>query len=67
MPTIRLVSGWLCFVVSISVIGILTALIGERKDKSCKRHVDEVAGDVASMFGCEIGIKDSVTAITLVA
>uniref|UniRef100_A0A915EII4 Calx-beta domain-containing protein n=1 Tax=Ditylenchus dipsaci TaxID=166011 RepID=A0A915EII4_9BILA len=44
-------SGWLTFVVAIFAIGMLTAVIG----------------DVASMFGCTIGLKDSVTAITLVA
>ena len=44
-------SGWVCFVVSIIFIGILTAFIG----------------DVAAHFGCTIGLKDAVTAITLVA
>lgn len=43
--------GWVCFAVSIIFIGLLTAVIG----------------DVASMFGCTIGLKDTVTAITLVA
>ncbi|XP_046402021.1 sodium/calcium exchanger 3-like isoform X1 [Ischnura elegans] len=49
-PTDHL-NGWLCFCVSITWIGILTAVIG----------------DVASHFGCTVGIEDSVTAITLVA
>ncbi|XP_028258414.1 sodium/calcium exchanger 1a [Parambassis ranga] len=44
-------SGWACFVVSISVIGILTAVIG----------------DLASHFGCTVGLKDSVTAVVFVA
>ncbi|XP_064624079.1 sodium/calcium exchanger 1-like isoform X3 [Lineus longissimus] len=44
-------SGWACFVVSISMIGLLTAVIG----------------DLASSFGCTVGMKDSVTAITFVA
>lgn len=44
-------SGYLCFVVSISCIGVVTAIIG----------------DVASHFGCTLGIKDSVTAICFVA
>ncbi|KAM3865212.1 sodium/calcium exchanger 1a isoform 8-T8 [Diretmus argenteus] len=44
-------NGWACFVVSISVIGLLTALIG----------------DLASHFGCTIGLKDSVTAVVFVA
>ena len=43
--------GYLCFVVSIFCIGVVTAIIG----------------DVASHFGCTLGIKDSVTAIIFVA
>lgn len=44
-------SGYLCFVVSIVFIGLLTAVIG----------------DLASHFGCTVGLKDSVTAVTFVA
>lgn len=44
-------SGYLSFVVSILCIGVVTAIIG----------------DVASHFGCTLGIKDSVTAICFVA
>ncbi|XP_019720903.1 LOW QUALITY PROTEIN: sodium/calcium exchanger 1-like [Hippocampus comes] len=44
-------NGWACFVVSIAVIGLLTALIG----------------DLASHFGCTVGLKDSVTAVVFVA
>lgn len=43
--------GWLCFIVSIIWIGILTALVG----------------DLASHMGCTIKLKDSVTAISFVA
>ncbi|KAE9556747.1 hypothetical protein FO519_000153 [Halicephalobus sp. NKZ332] len=43
--------GWLCFIVAIFCIGVLTAIIG----------------DVAAMFGCSVGIKDSITAISIVA
>lgn len=43
--------GYLCFIVSILCIGVVTAIIG----------------DVASHFGCTLGIKDSVTAIVFVA
>lgn len=43
--------GWACFVTSIILIGVLTAFVG----------------DLASHFGCTIGLKDSVTAISLVA
>lgn len=41
----------MCFVVSICGIGLVTALIG----------------DVASHFGCTLGVKDAVTAICFVA
>nr|XP_023652037.1 sodium/calcium exchanger 1 isoform X2 [Paramormyrops kingsleyae] len=44
-------NGWACFVVSIIMIGVLTAVIG----------------DLASHFGCTIGLKDSVTAVVFVA
>ncbi|CAK9293901.1 unnamed protein product [Gordionus sp. m RMFG-2023] len=43
--------GWCCFIFAIIWIGILTAVIG----------------DLASSFGCTIGLKDSVTAISFVA
>ena len=45
------VGGWACFTVSIIMIGVLTTVIG----------------DVASSFGCTIGLKDAVTAISFVA
>ncbi|XP_052007088.1 sodium/calcium exchanger 3 [Xyrauchen texanus] len=44
-------NGWACFVVSIVILGLLTAVIG----------------DLASHFGCTIGLKDSVTAVVFVA
>ncbi|XP_075452504.1 sodium/calcium exchanger 1 isoform X3 [Ascaphus truei] len=44
-------NGWACFIVSITMIGLLTAFIG----------------DLASHFGCTIGLKDSVTAVVFVA
>jgi len=43
--------GYVTFVVSIFVIGVITAVIG----------------DAASYFGCALNIKDSVTAILFVA
>ncbi|CAK5073339.1 unnamed protein product [Meloidogyne enterolobii] len=43
--------GWACFTVSILMIGLLTAVIG----------------DLASQFGCWAGLKDAVTAISFVA
>ncbi|KAI0219041.1 Sodium/calcium exchanger 1 [Lamellibrachia satsuma] len=51
VPPTDYVGGWACFTVSIIMIGILTAVIG----------------DVASSFGCTIGLKDAVTAISFVA
>ncbi|XP_035388651.1 sodium/calcium exchanger 1b isoform X1 [Electrophorus electricus] len=44
-------NGWACFVVSILMIGVLTGFIG----------------DLASHFGCTVGLKDSVTAVVFVA
>ncbi|XP_076355472.1 sodium/calcium exchanger 1-like [Tachypleus tridentatus] len=43
--------GWACFVSSITVIGIITGIVG----------------DLASYFGCTIGLRDTVTAISFVA
>ncbi|XP_034393186.1 sodium/calcium exchanger 1-like isoform X15 [Cyclopterus lumpus] len=51
VPPTDYFNGWACFVVSISVIGLLTAFIG----------------DLASHFGCTVGLKDSVTAVVFVA
>jgi solute carrier family 8 (sodium/calcium exchanger) len=43
--------GWPAFVISLLMIGLVTGLVGE----------------VATIFGCVVGLKDSVTAITFVA
>lgn len=51
IPPTDIAGGYLCFVVSIICIGLVTAIIG----------------DVASHFGCTLGIKDAVTAICFVA
>ncbi|XP_030285736.1 sodium/calcium exchanger 1-like isoform X2 [Sparus aurata] len=51
VPPTEYWNGWACFIVSISLIGVLTA----------------VTGDLASHFGCTIGLKDSVTAVVFVA
>ncbi|XP_031629723.1 sodium/calcium exchanger 1 isoform X2 [Contarinia nasturtii] len=51
IPPTDIYGGYVCFVVSIFAIGVVTAVIG----------------DVASHFGCTLGIKDSVTAIVFVA
>ncbi|XP_051965999.1 sodium/calcium exchanger 2-like isoform X6 [Xyrauchen texanus] len=51
VPPTEYWNGWACFVVSIIVIGVLTAIIG----------------DVASHFGCTVGLRDTVTAVVFVA
>jgi len=51
IPPTDIGGGWACFTVSIIGIGLLTAVIG----------------DVASHFGCVVGLNDEVTAVTLVA
>ncbi|XP_022103821.1 sodium/calcium exchanger 1-like isoform X2 [Acanthaster planci] len=51
VPPTDLLGGYACFVFSIVVIGVLTAFIG----------------DLAEHFGCTIGLKASVTAISFVA
>uniref|UniRef100_A0A8C4XBK8 Solute carrier family 8 member 3 n=2 Tax=Erpetoichthys calabaricus TaxID=27687 RepID=A0A8C4XBK8_ERPCA len=51
VPPTEYWNGWACFSVSIIIIGLLTAVIG----------------DLASHFGCTIGLKDSVTAVVFVA
>ena len=47
LPPPGILNGWLCFFVSLCVIGVLTALVG----------------DAAAIFGCLINLKDSITAI----
>lgn len=51
IPPPKYLNGWPAFIVSLSVIGAMTAIIG----------------DLAGIFGCLIDLPDSVTAITLVA
>ncbi|EYC44448.1 hypothetical protein Y032_0461g1883 [Ancylostoma ceylanicum] len=51
VPPPSILGGWLCFFVGLAMIGLLTAVVG----------------DLASIFGCMVGLKDAVTAITLVA
>ena len=50
-PPARIMDGWLCFVVTLALIGLLTALIG----------------DLAAHMGCCMGIAPAITAITFVA
>uniref|UniRef100_A0A674N8Z1 Solute carrier family 8 member 1b n=1 Tax=Takifugu rubripes TaxID=31033 RepID=A0A674N8Z1_TAKRU len=51
VPPTEYWNGWACFFVSICMIGLLTAVIG----------------DLACHFGCTVGLKDSVTAVVFVA
>ncbi|KHJ82242.1 Sodium/calcium exchanger protein [Oesophagostomum dentatum] len=51
VPPPGILGGWLCFFVALALIGLLTAIVG----------------DFASIFGCMVGLKDAITAITLVA
>ncbi|XP_074037484.1 sodium/calcium exchanger 3 isoform X2 [Leptinotarsa decemlineata] len=51
VPPTDIFKGYLCFVVSIVCIGLVTAVIG----------------DIASHFGATLGIEDAVTAIVFVA
>ncbi|XP_044013708.1 sodium/calcium exchanger 1 isoform X2 [Aphidius gifuensis] len=51
VPPTDIAGGWLCFVISIVGIGIVTAIIG----------------DIASYMGCVLHVKDSVTAVLFVA
>ncbi|XP_046450400.1 sodium/calcium exchanger 3-like isoform X2 [Daphnia pulex] len=51
VPPAGIWGGWLSFFVSLVVIGALTAIVG----------------DLASIFGCLVGLDDAVTAITFVA
>lgn len=51
IPPSRILHGWPSFFIALFFIGCVTAVIGE----------------FAALLGCAIGLKDSVTAITLVA
>jgi solute carrier family 8 (sodium/calcium exchanger) len=51
VPPPYILNGWLAFFVSLLLIGLLTAIVG----------------DLAAIFGCLVGLKDSVTSITFVA
>lgn len=51
VPPTDYLGGWACFSVSIIMIGVLTMFIQ----------------DLATEFGCTVGLKDSVTAISVVA
>merc|ERR1712154_561042 len=51
IPPPGLLGGWPCFVVSLIMIGLIVIVVG----------------DLAEIFGCLVGLKDEITAITFVA
>lgn len=51
IPPRRLCGGWFAFSVALAFIGIVTAIVGE----------------FANLFGCILGVRQAVTAITFVA
>eukprot|EP00286_Rhodomonas_abbreviata_P014161 CAMPEP_0181316758 /NCGR_PEP_ID=MMETSP1101-20121128/16068_1 /TAXON_ID=46948 /ORGANISM="Rhodomonas abbreviata, Strain Caron Lab Isolate" /LENGTH=860 /DNA_ID=CAMNT_0023424031 /DNA_START=128 /DNA_END=2710 /DNA_ORIENTATION=- len=51
VPPPNIWGGWACFIVALGLIGLVTAIIG----------------DLASVFGCLVGLRDTVTAFTVVA
>lgn len=50
VPPPSICGGWLSFVISLVIIGVVTTVIG----------------DMAKIFGCLVGLNDCTTAITLV-
>lgn len=102
IPPPMICGGWLCFFIALSIIGLITAIIGkfffrfpsilvlnkiiffDAYDKLCFfslifsfaiwfkmvilffQHFKN-SGDFANIFGCMVGLKDTATAITLVA
>jgi len=51
VPPVTWCGGWLAFCIILAMIGVLTAIIG----------------DIATVFGCLVGLKKEVTAFTFVA
>ena len=51
IPPAGMGGGWPCFFVSLTMIGLLVIVVG----------------DLAGIFGCLVGLRDEVTAITFVA
>lgn len=51
IPPPHMLGGWACFFTSLAFIGIVTAVVGE----------------FANLFGCVLGVKPAITAITFVA
>lgn len=51
IPPCKYLGGWPTFCISLAIIGLMTAIIG----------------DLAAIFGCLVGLPDAITAITFVA
>ena len=51
IPPRKMCGGWPCFIIALVFIGIITAVVGE----------------AATVFGCVIGLKPAITAISFVA
>ena len=51
IPPTRYLGGWLAFIIALTFIGLVTAVVGE----------------FANLFGCAVGLKQAITAITFVA
>ena len=51
IPPVKMYGGWAAFIVAIMFIGLITAIVAE----------------AATILGCTLNLKESVTAITLVA
>jgi len=51
VPPPQMMGGWACFMISLTFIGVIVVLVGE----------------TATLFGCVVGLKDGLTAVTLVA
>lgn len=51
VPPPHMMGGWACFLVCLIMIGIIVVIVGE----------------TATLFGCVVGLKDGLTAITFVA
>lgn len=51
VPPPQMMGGWACFLISLTFIGVIVVLVGE----------------TATLFGCVVGLKDGLSAITLVA
>lgn len=51
VPPRKYCGGWLAFIVALTFIGLVTAIVGE----------------FAGLFGCACGLKEAITAITFVA